>query len=134
MEGSAGDGDEVAAGQGGSAVAVLAAAGPAGRVLANPAGEPGRAALSRAVRALPPVIEAFRASGQVGLAIDFGGAMGVELCQAPGGVEVRLAVPAALRSAARAELAGLCHALAARGVAVASAEVRGGPPHRPRPR
>ena len=100
----------------------------------DPAGEPGRAALARAVRALPPVIEAFRASGQAGLSIDFGGAMGVELCQAPGGVEVRLAAPASLRPAARAELAGLCQALEARGVSVVSAEVRGGPPHRPRPR
>lgn len=134
VEGGAGDGADVAAGPEGSAAAVQVPAGPGGSVAVDPGREPGRAALTRAVRALPPVIEAFRASGQAGVAIDFGGAMGVELCQAPGGVEVRLAAPAALRPAARVELAGLCHALEARGVSVVSAEVRGGPPHRHRPR
>jgi hypothetical protein len=139
VDGGAGDGAEVTAQGRGSAAAPAAAvvgasAEPGRRVAIAAAGEPGRAVLARAVRALPPVIEAFRASGQPGLSIDFGGAMGVELCQAPGGVEVRLAAPAALRPAARAELAGLCHALAARGVSVVSAEVRGGPPHRPRQR
>jgi hypothetical protein len=134
VEGGARDGADVPARPEGSAAVVLAAAGSGGSVTMDPGWEPGRAALTRAVRALPPVIEAFRASGQAGLAIDFGGAMGVELCQAPGGVEVRLAAPAALRPAARAELAGLCHALEARGVSVVSAEVRGGPPHRQRPR
>jgi len=134
VEGGARDGADVPAGQEGSSAAVLVAAGPGGSVAADPGREPGRAALTRAVRALPPVIEAFRASGQAGLAIDFGGGMGVELRQAAGGVEVRLAAPAALRPAARAELACLCQALEARGVSVVSAEVRGGPPHRPRPR
>jgi hypothetical protein len=92
--------------------------------------EPVRAALTEVVRALPPVIEAFGASGREVLALDFGGAMGVELRRAPGGVEVGLTVPAALRPAARVELAGICQALAVRGVAVVSAEVRGGVPSR----
>jgi hypothetical protein len=77
------------------------------------------------VRALPPVIERFGASGQAGLAIDFGGALGVELRRAADGVEVRLSASAALQPAARAELADLCRALVARGVAVARAEVSG---------
>ncbi len=96
----------------------------------GPAIEPGRLALAQAVRALPPVIEAFDASARPSLAIDFGGALGVELSQAPGGVEVSLLVSAALRPAARVELAGLCRALAARGVAVVCAEVRCGRPGR----
>ncbi len=102
------------------------AAGPGGSGMVGPASEAGRAALAQAVRALPPVIEAFGASGQAALSIDFGGALGVELRQAPGGVEVRLSASAALRPAARAELAALCRTLAARGVSVVSAEVRGG--------
>ena len=88
--------------------------------------EPGHAALVEAVRALPPVIETFGRSGRELLVLKLGGAIGVELRRAPGGVEVGLSVPAALRSAARTELLALCSALAARGVTVASAEVRGG--------
>ncbi len=88
--------------------------------------EPARAALTEVVRALPPVIEAFGASGREVLALHFGGGLGVELRRSPDGVEVGLTVPAALRPAARVELAGICQALAARGVKVASAEVRGG--------
>lgn len=95
-------------------------------------GGPSRAALTAAVRALPPVIEAFGAAGREVLVLDFGGAIGVELRRAPGGVEVGLAVPAALRPAARVELAGICQALAARGVTVVCAEVRGGVPSRGR--
>lgn len=86
--------------------------------------ELGRAALVEAVRALPPVLEAFGAAGREVLSIDFGGALGVELRRAPGGVEVQLSVPAALRPAAGLELAGLCRELASRGVTVVSAEVR----------
>jgi hypothetical protein len=88
--------------------------------------EPGHAALVEAVRALPPVIETFGRSGREVLVLKLGGAIGVELRRAPGGVEVGLSVPAALRPAARAELLAICSALAARGVTVASAEVRGG--------
>jgi hypothetical protein len=108
------------------------ATGENGAGVIGPASEAGRAALAQAVRALPPVIEAFHASNQAAISIDFGGAVGVELRQAPGGVEVRLSASAALRPAARAELAGLCQALAARGVSVVSAEVRGGRPWRGR--
>jgi hypothetical protein len=108
--------------------------GPGGAAAAVTSGEAGRAALAQAVRALPPVIETFGASGQAALAIDFGGSLGVELRQAPGGVEVRLSASAALRPAARAELAGLCRTLAARGVAVVSAEVCGGRAYRGRQR
>jgi len=96
--------------------------------------EPGRAALVQAVRALPPVLEAFGGAGREVLSIDFGGAIGVELRRAPGGVEIELSVPAALRPAARLELAGLCRELACRGVTVVSAEVRGGAPDRRRHR
>ena len=95
---------------------------------------PGRAALVEAVRALPPVLEAFGGAGREVLSIDFGGAIGVELRRAPGGVEVELSVPAALRPAARVELAVLCQGLASRGVTVVSAEVRGGAPDRRRHR
>jgi len=116
----------------GAGAAVASAAGTNGAGVIGPAGETGRAALAQAVRALPPVIEAFHASNQAAISIDFGGAVGVELRQAPGGVEVRLSASAALRPAARAELAGLCQALAARGVSVVSAEVRGGRPWRGR--
>jgi hypothetical protein len=94
--------------------------------------EPDHAALVEAVRALPPVIETFGRSGREVLVLKLGGAIGVELRRAPGGVEVGLSVPAALHSAARSELASLCVALAARGVTVVSAEVRGGAPHRGR--
>jgi hypothetical protein len=109
------------------------AAGPFGPGAAGPAGETGQAALAQAVRALPPVVETFHSSGLAALSLDFGGAVGVELRQAPGGVELRLSASAALLPAARAELAGLCRTLVARGVSVVSAEVRGGRPWRGRP-
>jgi len=96
--------------------------------------EPGRAALVEAVRALPPVLETFGGAGREVLSIDFGGAIGAELRRAPGGVEVELSVPAALRPAARVELAALCRELASRGVTVVSAEVRAGAPDRRRAR
>jgi hypothetical protein len=108
------------------------ATGPGGAGSSGAAGETARAALAQAVRALPPVIESFGASGRPSLALDFGATLGVDLCQAPGGVEVRLSVSAALRPAARVELAGLCRALASRGVAVVRAEVGGGRPGRGR--
>jgi hypothetical protein len=98
------------------------------------AGDQARAALTQAIRTLPPVIEAFGGSGREVLTIDFGGALGVELRQAAGGVEVLLSAPRSLQPAARTELAGLCRALAARGVAVASAEVRAGVPRQGRRR
>jgi hypothetical protein len=78
------------------------------------------------------VVEAFRAAGRAALAIDFGGGLGVELRQVPGGVELCLAAPPPLRPAARLELAGLCRALVSRGVGVAGAAVRGGRPGRGR--
>ena len=126
-----GPGVQAEAVPGGPAVAAPGSA-PAGAPSA--AGQPARSALVEAVRALPPVIESFGASGRELLALDFGGAIGVELRRAPGGVEVGLSVPMALRPVARAELAGICRALAARGVTVASAEVRGGMPGRGRRR
>jgi hypothetical protein len=110
------------------------ATGPGGAGRAGGEGEPGRVPLAQAVLALGPVIEAFQASGRVALSLDFGGALGVELRGAPEGVEVLIRASAALLPAARAELAGLCRSLAARGVAVASAEVRGGAPPRGRRR
>jgi len=124
-----------AGGHAGSVGSPGAPPGPApvgGAGVVAPAGEPARAALVQAVRALPPVVEAFGASGQAGLSIDFGGALRVELRQAPGGVELRLSAPDALRVSARLELAGLCRTLAARGVAVVRAEVGGGRPGRGR--
>jgi hypothetical protein len=117
---------------GGSIPAVARGATPtSGSVGAGP---PSTTALAQAVRALPPVVEAFQASGRMALSLDFGGALGVELRQAAEGVEITLSSSAALRPAARAELAGLCRTLAARGVAVTRAEVRGGAPDRGRPR
>jgi hypothetical protein len=106
---------------------------PAGPGMTERAGEPGRVALAQAVRTLPPIIETFQASSRTALSLDFGGALGVDLRQASGGVELRLSASAVLLPAARAELAGLCRTLAARGVAVVSAEVRGRRPGRGRP-
>jgi hypothetical protein len=118
-----------------AALPLAAAPGGAARAGVSPLpADPGHAALVEAVRALPPVIETFGRSGREVLVLKLGGAIGVELRRAPGGVEVGLSVPAALRPAARAELLALCSALAARGVTVASAEVRGGATHRGRRR
>jgi len=77
-----------------------------------------------AVRAVVPAVEAFRLGGREALSLDFGRALGVELRQRPGGVELSLTAAAALAPAARAELPGLLRALAARGVPVLRAEVR----------
>ncbi len=129
---SGGRGERAAGGAGGEpagASGALASSRPHGA-----GGEPGlaadpaRAALTQAIRALPPVIEAFGGAGREVLAIDFGGALAVELRQAAGGVAVQLSAPGSLQPAARTELAGLCRALASRGVVVVSAEVRGSPP------
>ena len=90
----------------------------------RPAPEPARAVLALEVRAVVPVVEAFRLGGREALALDFGRALGVELRHRPGGVELSLTAAPALAPAARAELPGLLRALAARGVPVLRAEVR----------
>jgi hypothetical protein len=85
--------------------------------------------LAAAVRAVPPVVEAFQRAGMPAVSLDFGGGLSIELRRGAGGVELVLAAPAALSGAARAELSGLRTALAARGVTLARAEVR---QHEPR--
>jgi len=121
------------AGRGGSGLEPLAEPGPvaAGRSPAppppagpQPPAEPARATLALAVRAVVPAVEAFRLGGREALSLDFGRALGVEVRQRPGGVEVSLTAASALAPAARAELPGLLRALAARGVPVLRAEVR----------
>lgn len=106
----------------------LAAAGrapsPSAPPGAQPIVEPARATLALAVRAVVPAVEALRLGGREALSLDFGRALGVELRQRPGGVELSLSTSAALAPAARAELPGLLRALAGRGVPVVRAEVR----------
>jgi hypothetical protein len=89
-----------------------------------PLTEPARASLAAAVRAVVPAVEAFRAGGREALALEFGPALGVELRQVSGGIELTLSTAPALAPAARVELDGLVRTLAARGVPVVRAEVR----------
>ncbi len=86
--------------------------------------EAGRVALACAVRSVPPIIEAFRLGGREALSLDLGAALGIELRRVPGGVALVLAASPNLAPAARSELPHLVRSLAARGVAVAHAEVR----------
>jgi hypothetical protein len=80
--------------------------------------------LAAALRMAPPQIEALLRSGRPMLLLDFGREVSIELRQGKAGVELVLAVAPALTGAARAGLAGLREALAARGLALARAEVR----------
>lgn len=108
-------------------------ASPRPGVAATAAPEPTPAALPELralVRALPVAVDASRLRDGAPLAISFGRSLDVELRPSPAGLELVLRPEARLARACQAELPGVVAALAARGLAVARAEVRArGAPH-----
>ena len=80
--------------------------------------------LAAVARAVPVAISSGRLADGAPLSLSFGRSLDVELRAGSEGVELRLVPEARLARAAEAELPRIVHALRARGVAVARAEVR----------
>jgi hypothetical protein len=104
---------------------------PPGRSPSAAPDPPGTTELRAYVRAAPAVIATALRPGGAELALTFGGALSLDVRSGAQGLELTLRPASGLERATRAELPGLVDALRARGLRVASAEVR---PRAPAPR